>query len=129
MSVSKSTFTPAQVEILAKGYDGTLPEADRRAFVKQCATDFGKEVRSIIGKLSTMAASHSVEYVPYTKAAPKKRAATNQELTTELANLTGIDADTLQSLVRSSKGALLALVAYATPEPEAEVVSDEASGD
>lgn len=127
MAAAKSSFTPDQVALLAAGYDGTAPEEVRRKFVKDMADKMGKQVRSIIGKISTMKASHNLDYVPYSKPAPKIRKATNQELVNDLAELTGIDISIMNSLTRSSKEVLLALVAYAEAvkaEQEAETETE-----
>ena len=129
MATSKSSFSTDQVAILAAGYDSTAPEQARRDFVAEQAKAMGKPVRSIIGKLSTMKASHNVDYVPYTKAAPKARKATNQELVNTLSENTGIEVDVLNSLTRSSKAALEALCAFTTPTVAECDTSDEASGD
>ena len=124
---TKSNFTPEQVATLAAGYDSNAPENVRRQFVADQAEKMEKSSRQIIGKLSTMQASHGVTYTPYEAKAPKARKATNMEIVTAIAANIGANVDTLASLERSSKAALQCLLDATTPaveEVEAEAATD-----
>jgi len=103
----KSNFTPEQVAIIAASYDGNAPEEARRALVTKLATDFKMSSRQIIGKISTMP---ELTYVPYSKAAPKVKGATNMEICASIAAAIGSDIDSLASLSRGSKKAMNAVL-------------------
>lgn len=124
MSKQVSKFTPSQVERMVSLYNSVVSKDDatRRAVIDVLAGEMGMPTRSIIGKLSTM---KDVVYVPYSKAAPKKRAATNQEMVTALELTMSLEVGTLDSLVRGSKAAIQAVVTFVDgqrqgSEPEAQ---------
>jgi len=110
MSTPKSKFTTEMIARIAELYDHESPEVDRRAAIATLSEEFKLSTRSIIGKIST--SPDLFTWTPYSKAAPKARKATNMELVRELATLTNIGVDTLVSLERSSKAAILALIDF-----------------
>lgn len=104
MAEKSTNYTEAQEQALRVGYSPSASEEEREAQIEILAESLGKNVKSIRAKLV-----HLGLYVPKAKAPAGKAAETKAAIVEQIAQLCGVNSETVESLEKATKKALTVL--------------------
>ncbi len=102
MTDKAPNYTDSMVAQLHEGYDPSAPEAERTAQVAALADNLGRNVRSIIAKLTREGL-----YVPKAKVPAGKAPVRKAQLVQLIADQLTVDVDVIGSLEKATKNTLI----------------------
>jgi len=111
MNDKAPNYTDEMVVSLHEGYDPTADEAVRTAQVSALALELGRNVRSIIAKLT-----RERLYVPKAKAPAGKAPVRKAQLVQLIADQIQVDVDVIGSLEKATKNTLIRIANALAPE-------------
>ena len=111
MNDKAPNYTDSMVAQLHEGYDPTADEAVRTAQVAALAAELGRNIRSIIAKLTREGL-----YVPKAKVPAGKAPVRKAALVQLIANQLSVDVDVIGSLEKATKNTLIRIADALAPE-------------